>query len=61
MDNYLTFKSELIRKKERYINDVSKWELESPQEYEKISRMNTSVMEKEEVFSMMFPRDNKTE
>jgi hypothetical protein len=35
-----------VRKKERYYNDVSKWELETPQEYEKISRMNISAMEK---------------
>ena len=45
-DTYLNFKSELVKKKERYINDVSKWELETPQDYERISRMNISVMEK---------------
>jgi len=50
-----------LRKKERFFTDCTKWELESANEVEKVARMNLSVMSKDEVFGMMFPRDNKVE
>jgi len=46
MENYLTFKTDLLRKKERCFSDVTKWELESPQEVDRVARMNLSVMDK---------------
>jgi len=48
----------LQRKKERCLNDVSKWELDEKEQF-RMSRVNVSKMEREEAFEIMFPKDNK--
>ena len=60
LSNYLTLKSNLLKKKERNIGDISKWEL-SEKEMFRMSRVNTSNVDKEEAFSMMYPRENRIE
>ena len=53
LSNYLTLKSNLLKKKERNIGDISKWEL-SEKEMFRMSRVNTSNVDKEEAFWELF-------
>ena len=55
LHNYLTMKENLLRKKEKYLNDPSKWELDQKEEF-RMSRVNTNKMSKEDSFEVMFPR-----
>ena len=48
-------KENLLRKKEKYLNDPSKWELDQKEEF-RMSRVNTNKMSKEDSFEVMFPR-----
>lgn len=60
MNNYLTTKFNLIKKKQRNLNDVNKWELDEKEMF-RMSRVNTAKMDREEAFQIMFPRDNRVE
>lgn len=46
MNNYLTLKYNLQKKKQRNFNDVSKWELDDKEQF-RMSRVNTEKMDKE--------------
>ena len=60
LNNYLTLKSNLLKKKERNISDISKWELNEKEKF-RMSRVNTSTLPKEEAFEIMYPRENQVE
>ena len=55
MNNYLTQKYNLLKKKERNLNDMSKWELEEKEQF-RMSRVNVNTMNKDDAYELMFPR-----
>ena len=59
LNNYLTRKLNLLRKKERNLYDITKWEVDE-RDREKAIKIN-SKMEKEEAYEIMFPKENRIE
>jgi hypothetical protein len=57
MKKYLSEKENLVRKKEKCMNDPSRWELPEA-DYLQLKNKDLSKMTKEEKMLKMFPSDN---
>ncbi len=60
MDKYMTCKTSLMKKKQRNLQDVSKWNLPEKDQM-RMSRVNVEAMDQDEVLEMMYPEETKTE
>ena len=60
MKTYLSFKENLLRKKEKYYETPARWELPEV-EYRELMKHGVGGMSKEQCFARMLPSENENE